>query len=100
MSSGCCKLFRAVEAGIPVADNSGMMRLAGAFAISILVVGCGVGDPSTDPGPDKNPLGRQCTTTFMTHGTFAPDTANPPPLDPNTNMPQEGCWPFGVWTFT
>lgn len=77
-----------------------MMRLAGAFAISILAVGCGVGDPSTDPGPDMNPLGRQCTATFMTHGSFVPDTANPKPVDPETGVANAGCWPIGVWTFT
>ena len=71
-----------------------MMRLAGAFAISILAVGCGVGDPN-EGQPDMNPLGRKCTATFSTHGTFAPDTANPRPADGGT-----GCWPIGVWTFS
>src|SRR5689334_22518776 len=99
MSSGCCKPFRRVGPGITIADNSGMMRLAGAFAISILAVGCGVGDPN-DTGGDMNTLGRQCTATFSTHGTFAPDTANPKPLDPETMMPSAGCWPVGVWTFS
>src|SRR4051812_2184279 len=71
-----------------------MMRLAGALAVSILAVGCGVGDPD-DGGPDMNPLGRQCTSVFSTHGSFAPDTANPRPMDGGS-----GCWPVGVWTFT
>jgi hypothetical protein len=71
-----------------------MMRLAGAFAISILAVGCGVGDPN-EGGIDMNPNGRVCTTTFTTHGTFAPDTANPRPADGGS-----GCWPIGVWTFS
>jgi hypothetical protein len=75
-----------------------MMRLAGALTISILAVGCGVGDPN-DTGPDMNPLGRQCTTTFSTHGSFVPDTANPKPVDPETGVAAEGCWPIGVWTF-
>jgi hypothetical protein len=70
-----------------------MMRLAGALAISLLAVGCGVGDPN-EGGIDMNPLGRQCTTTFMTSGTFAPDAANPRPADGGS-----GCWPIGVWSF-
>jgi hypothetical protein len=76
-----------------------MMRLAGALAISLFAVGCGVGDPN-DGGTQMNPLGRQCTATFTTQGTFAPDTANPPPVDPTDGTPYEGCWPIGVWTFT
>jgi hypothetical protein len=36
-----------------------------------------------------------CTATFTTHGSFAPDLANPRPNDGGT-----GCWPIGVWTFS
>jgi hypothetical protein len=70
-----------------------MMRFAGALAISILAVGCGVGNPD-DGGMQMNPLGRQCTAVFTTHGTFAPDATNPKPVDVN------GCWPIGVWNFS
>lgn len=86
-----CERFRlALELLIDLA----MKRLVGAF--SVLMAACGVGDPN-DGGAapvDMNPLGRQCTALLTTQGTFAPDTANPRPAE------REGCWPFGVWTFT
>ena len=35
-----------------------------------------------------------CSTFFASSGTFAPDTANPPPTG------FTGCWPVGSWQFS
>jgi hypothetical protein len=71
------------------------MKLAGAFALTLLVAACGVGDPG-DPGPGSGGMntGRVCGAVLSTMGTFAPDTAHPQPAE------SEGCWPYGTWTFT
>lgn len=42
----------------------------------------------------SNQTGRVCGAVLSTMGTFAPDTAHPPPAD------SMGCWPYGTWTFT
>jgi hypothetical protein len=72
-----------------------MKRLVGVLSISLFAAACGVGDPDAGGGgTNMNPLGRQCTAVFSTHGSFAPDAAHPAPTG------STGCWPIGVWTFS
>ena len=56
--------------------------------VGTLAVGCTTGG-STD---DKNTLGRVCTATFTTSGSFMPGSVAP--------TGWSGCWPVGMWTFS
>lgn len=72
-----------------------MLRIAGVCAL-VLSTGClvqsdGGGDP---PG---SMLGRICTTTLKTSGSFVQSKAPPVHED---GTPYTGCWPIGTWTFT
>ncbi len=85
-----------------------MTRFAGASVLLGMAVmaGCGVGgdDPGgmTPPGGVTPPVvsnNEVCTASFKLTGSFTPGTPGPP-IDPDTNLPQTGCWPVGTWSFT
>lgn len=78
--------------------NLGMLRIAGVCAL-ILSTGCLVESAGGgDDGPKVDDmLGRICTVTLKTEGTFA-QSKEPPVHDDGT--PYTGCWPIGTWTFT
>lgn len=68
-----------------------MKRLGGVLGTLVLSFGCTV--ESDDP-PMQQTSGRICSAVLTTTGTFAPDTAHP------RTDGEEGCWPYGTWTFT
>lgn len=75
------------------------MTKAGAWILSFAcLAACGVGDED-DLGGDPNPNGLRCSAAFTVTGTFSPGTPARP-LDPETSLPIDGCWPVGTWTFT
>jgi len=78
-----------------------MKRLAGISAVfvGLIITGCSVGnDPAgggsgSGSGSGSDTGGRMCTAQMTASGSFAPNTATPPPTD------WTGCWPAGTWTF-
>ena len=71
-----------------------MLRIAGVSAL--LLTGCLV-QTDADPVESTDMLGRVCTTTLKTSGSFVQSKAAPPNED---GTPYKGCWPIGTWTFT
>jgi hypothetical protein len=82
-----------------------MSRLAWttvSFAALVTTAACGVGggDDGGGGGSGSNiDEGMVCGATFRVTGTFAAGMPGRP-IDPDTMMPQTGCWPVGTWTFT
>jgi hypothetical protein len=77
-----------------------MINRVGSFVlVSILGVGCGVGDDAKVEPIDPNPNNLVCTDAFKITGTF---TAGLParPLTDAEGAPFTGCWPYGTWNFT
>ena len=75
-----------------------MIRKAGVFVV-LAFTGCGIGSdgdqPPTPDGPKSHVL---CSVGIHTQGTFT--QGQPRPIDPQTGVAQEGCWPDGTWNFT
>ncbi len=68
-----------------------MMKLAGACVfLGLSLLACTNGDTMGDPN------GQQCVAHMTATGTFAPNTATPPP----NGWGNGGCWPAGTWTFS
>jgi hypothetical protein len=81
------------------------MTKAGAFiACAMFTAACGVGDEDDTVPIDPNPLKAVCSSGFKTMGTFeqsAPKVDdNDTPADTTDDIPIEGCFPIGTWTFT
>jgi hypothetical protein len=82
-----------------------MMRIAGATVFLTTLVAttaCGVGDDSGGGvKEDRNDkLGIVCNASFKMSGTFTPGATPPRPIDEDTKLPINGCWPVGTWNFT
>lgn len=81
------------------------MTKAGAFLVcAMFTAACGVGDEDENVPIDPNPLKAVCSAGFKTSGTFeqsAPKVDdNDTPADTTDDIPIEGCFPIGTWTFT
>jgi hypothetical protein len=78
-----------------------MLRIAGVCAL-LFTTGCLVETAGGGGGggldDDNNTLDRVCTTQLAVTGSFV--QSKPPPLDEETGMPTQGCWPVGIWTFS
>ena len=73
-------------------------RVGACIFVSLLAVGCGVGDDKLEETP-VNPNGLTCSDAFKISGSFTPGTPARP-IDADTGLPITGCWPVGTWTFT
>jgi hypothetical protein len=71
-----------------------MTRQAGTCVVFSLlfVAACGVGEDANTEERPPNPLGIECTDSFLVSGTFTASTARPVDVG--------GCWPAGTWTFS
>src|SRR5580658_4067725 len=72
------------------------MRVGICIAVGLGVVACSTGSSKTgsQDASMNMQLGIICSTFYSSSGTFAPNTADPPPSG------FSGCWPIGAWTFS
>jgi hypothetical protein len=76
------------------------MLLRASIVVSLLAMGCGVGEDDFEPvKEDPNPQRLVCSDAFTLTGTFTPGTPARP-TDMNDPAYTLGCWPVGTWTFT
>lgn len=72
-------------------------RLGACFFVSLLAVGCGVGDDDGEFAQDQ----AVCADAFKVSGSMTPKAPLRPTMDPNNPAdPFTGCWPVGTWNFT